>query len=221
VPRSWPEARWSWTVSSLVRYFLSGPGRFDRFALSSRNSDGRTCSCDRRNFETRGFGVGNHCYASGFQPLSGSWRCVLYGSVLGIRGVLWPLQYYQKKTGTFLHRLTASPTDMTLVYRCWLAYSELSTGSELDDDFPSDLTEMFFLVSCAATLLARYSLVSSWLAFVLPGAPHVLDKTGRIKRSILGCIFSINQGRDCRFAKQNGVSDCRVFLPEPISLGSC
>ena len=29
--------------------------------------------------------------------------------------------YYQKSARTFLHRLTASPTDMTLVYRCWLA----------------------------------------------------------------------------------------------------
>ena len=29
-----------------------------------------------------------------------------------------------------------------------------------------------------------------WLAFVLPGTPYFLDKSGRIKRSILGSVFS-------------------------------
>lgn len=49
---------------------------------------------------------------------------------------------------------------------------------------------MFFLTSCIAPLIARYSLVLSWLAFVLPGTPYFLDKSGRIKRSILGSVLS-------------------------------
>lgn len=34
--------------------------------------------------------------------------------------------YYQPRTGgTFLHRLTSSPADATLVYRTWLTFCEL------------------------------------------------------------------------------------------------
>jgi hypothetical protein len=90
--------------------------------------------------------------------------------------------------GTLLHRLSAAPMDVHVLYLAWSSYAD----PDLDElaDIQGEGLVTFYAVSTVLSLVARYSLLMSFLTFSLPSSPWVLDRSGRVKKAVFTALFS-------------------------------
>ena len=78
--------------------------------------------------------------------------------------------------------------DIHVLYLAWSSYAD--PGLDELADVQGEGLVTFYIASTVLSLVARYSLLLSFLTFSLPSSPWVLDRSGRIKKAVFTALLS-------------------------------